>query len=91
MLRPLNAQNAVITQNGVTANQIAERPLVSQRNKDRFCKIIASLLATACYENVVWSTLSNTKLSQLQQLLTRAKKLIANAKLRTDGLANGSL
>ena len=32
------------------------------------------------YGNIVWSTLSNTKLSQLQRLQTRAKKLIANAK-----------
>ena len=32
------------------------------------------------YGNVVWSALSNTKLSQLQRRQTRAKKLIANAK-----------
>ena len=34
------------------------------------------------YGNIVWSTLSNTKLSQLQRLQTRAKKLIANAKYK---------
>ena len=32
------------------------------------------------YCNIVWNTFSNTKLSQLQRLQTRAKKLIANAK-----------
>ena len=32
--------------------------------------------------NIVWSTLSNTKLSQLQRLQTRAKKLMANAKYK---------
>ena len=34
------------------------------------------------YGNIVWSALSNTKLSQLQRLQTRAKKLIANAKYK---------
>ena len=34
------------------------------------------------YGNIFWSTLSNTKLSQLQRLQTRAKKLIANAKYK---------
>ena len=34
------------------------------------------------YGNIIWSALSNTKLSQLQRLQTRAKKLIANAKYK---------
>ena len=34
------------------------------------------------YGNIVWSALSNIKLSQLQQLQTRAKKLIAIAKYK---------
>ena len=34
------------------------------------------------YGNIVWSALSNTKLSKLQRLQTRAKRLIANAKFK---------
>ena len=34
------------------------------------------------YGNIVWSALSNTKLSKLQRLQTRAKELIANARYK---------
>ena len=34
------------------------------------------------YDDIVWSSLSNTNMSQLQRLQTRAKKLIVDAKYK---------
>ena len=51
--------------------------ILPQRKLDHVYKVIFE--NHFCYDNIVWSALSNTKLSQLQRLQTRAKKLIANA------------
>ena len=51
-----------------------------QRKLDQFCKALFE--SHLRYGNIFWSTLAKTKLSQLQRLQTRAKKLIANAKYK---------
>ena len=56
------------------------RNVLPQRKLDQVYKALFE--SHLRYGNIVWSTLSNTKLSQLQRLQTRAKKLITNAKYK---------
>ena len=54
--------------------------ILPRRKLDQVCK--ALFKSHLRYDNIVWSNLSNTKLSQLQRLNTRANKLIPHAKYK---------
>ena len=58
----------------------------SERNLDQIWR--ALFARRLRYDNVVWNALSNIKLSKLQRLQTRAKKLIVNGKYKDGWTCN---